>query len=79
MAKGHLSEGQTLWWLANSAEDSSFRSNDGCLHLMLKEEEEEEEDEEEKEEEEVSFSYEPKSKPREALATDNVLLQSETC
>ena len=42
MAKGHLSEGQDLWWPAGSAEDSSFHLNNGHLHLVFKEEEEEE-------------------------------------
>ena len=43
MAKGHLSEGQALWWPAGSAENSSFCSNDGRLHLAFEEKEEQEE------------------------------------
>ena len=38
MAKEHLSEGQALPQPRASAEDSSFCSNDGCLHLAFEEE-----------------------------------------
>ena len=40
MARGHLFEGLALWRPGGSVEGSSFHSNGGHLHLVLKKGEE---------------------------------------